>query len=138
MTDAARDIEAILRRHLRDEGGIRLALLFGSAARGRLRPDSDLDVGIWPVDPEMPLSDELALAATLGRATGREIDIVRLDRASALVRFEVAKRHTVLRAEPAESLPRFLASAALEHAELGPLWDDARRRLAKRLARADS
>ncbi|MCK6532983.1 MAG: nucleotidyltransferase domain-containing protein [Polyangiaceae bacterium] len=134
MTDQATAFAETLRGALQNVPGLRLALLFGSAARATLRPDSDLDVGIWPTDPGMTLADELSLATLLGRATGREVDIVRLDRAPAIVRFEVAKRHVVLRADPDGALPRFLAAAALEHAELRPLWDDAQRRLARRLS----
>lgn len=118
------------------EGGprLRLALLFGSAAKGKLRADSDLDVGIVPADPALSLRGELELAARLGRATGREVDIVRLDEAPAILRFEVARDHILLAADPPAALPRFLAEAALDHAEMKPLWDDARRRLARRLA----
>lgn len=134
LTNQAEDIADALRAALRDAPGLEPALLFGSVVRGQLRADSDPDVGILPVDPEMTLGDELGLATLLGRARGREVDSVRLDLAPPIVRYEVAKRHLVLYANPPESLPRFLASAALEHAELRPLWDDARRRLTKRLA----
>jgi predicted nucleotidyltransferase len=40
---------------LADGPPLRLALLFGSAARGRARPDSDVDLGIIPLDPALPL-----------------------------------------------------------------------------------
>jgi predicted nucleotidyltransferase len=122
-----------LREALASAPPLRLALLFGSGAKGRLRPESDLDVGVVPVDPEMTLRDELALATLLGRATGREVDIVRLDRAPALLRWEVARNHRVLLADPPETRSRFIARAALEHAEMRPLLEDARRRLARRL-----
>jgi len=112
---------------------LRLALLFGSGAKGRLRPDSDLDVGIIPVDAAMTLRDELALASRFSSATGREVDVVRLDRAPTILRWEVARNHIVLGADPPEALPRFVAAAALEHADLQPLLDDARERLVRRL-----
>ena len=64
---------------------LRLAVLFGSAARGALAPSSDVDVGIVPSNPDLSLRDELDLAARLSRVCHREVDLVRLDRASTLV-----------------------------------------------------
>jgi uncharacterized protein len=124
---------AELRAALAQGPRLRLALLFGSGAKGHLRSDSDLDVGIIPADSGMTLRDELALASLFSRATGREVDVVRLDSAPALVRWEVARNHIVLGADPPEALPRFVAAAALEHADLQPLLDDARKRVVRRL-----
>ena len=42
-------------------------------------------------------------------------DLVRLDRASALLRWEAAKAHLLLTGEPA-ALARFVPCAALDHA----------------------
>jgi predicted nucleotidyltransferase len=124
-----------LEAELQGDSSLRLALLFGSAAINRLRADSDLDVGIIPVDAELSLAGELALATRLSRATGREVDVVRLDRAPSLVRWEAARHAVVLFADSPVTATRFLARAALEHAGTEPLLDDARRRLARRLAR---
>jgi len=57
-------------------------MLFGSAVSGRMRPESDVDVGIVPVDPDLPLGAELELQASLEHACGRPVDVIRLDRAS--------------------------------------------------------
>lgn len=116
---------------------LELAVLFGSGAQNRLRPDSDLDVGIIPT-VDLTLREELDMAAMLTVATGREIDLVRLDRASTLVRWEAAKGHLLLLARTPSALPHFLASAALEHADFAPLLADTRRRLTRRLAEGHS
>lgn len=56
--------------------GLELAVVFGSVARGRARPTSDLDVAVvGDVDP-------LELAGRLSLATGREVDVVDVARAS--------------------------------------------------------
>lgn len=68
MADPAKALAETLGAALQDVPGLRLALLFGSAARATLRPDSDLDVGIWPTDPGMTLADELSLAPLEGMA----------------------------------------------------------------------
>lgn len=58
---------------------LRLAALFGSHATGRAGSASDFDVGIFPVDPQLSLHDELTLAASLSAAVSTEVDLVRLD-----------------------------------------------------------
>jgi predicted nucleotidyltransferase len=68
-----------LRRALRTEPNVRLAVLYGSAARGEADADSDLDILV-----ELK-QDNLFAAAGLRRrleqATGREIGLARLPRA---------------------------------------------------------
>jgi len=68
-------IEA-LRGALRGRKDVRIALLFGSRARGRARPGSDADVAVEGRD-----LNPLALAADLSEATGVEVDVVDLGRA---------------------------------------------------------
>ncbi|MGH7296295.1 MAG: type VII toxin-antitoxin system MntA family adenylyltransferase antitoxin [Polyangiaceae bacterium] len=53
--------------------GVRLAILFGSHARGVAHPGSDVDVAVLA-----PGVDPLALAAGLGRALGCVVDVVSL------------------------------------------------------------
>jgi uncharacterized protein len=73
--------------------GLRLAVLFGSAARGESGPDSDLDVGVlFEAGRERTAGLEVALA----RAAGRRVDLVCLDAAPPLLRFEVARDGRVL------------------------------------------
>lgn len=62
-----------LRKALRGRKDVRLALLFGSRARGRARPDSDADVAVLGRDLDL-----LSLASDLSHAAGVEVDIVNL------------------------------------------------------------
>lgn len=64
------------------------AWLFGSASKGRMRADSDIDVGV--LFARQPTLDEwLDLHADLQDAFGLEdIDLVVLNRASPILRFE--------------------------------------------------
>lgn len=78
---------------LQSWSGVRLAVLFGSAARGEAAPGSDLDVGIL-FDPGQ--ESAAALEVALARATGRRVDVVRLEAAPPLLRFEVARDGRVL------------------------------------------
>jgi predicted nucleotidyltransferase len=63
-----------LRQALAGRTEVRLAILFGSTARGTDRPDSDVDVAVLARD-----LDTLALASDLTRALRREVQVVELD-----------------------------------------------------------
>jgi uncharacterized protein YutE (UPF0331/DUF86 family)/predicted nucleotidyltransferase len=99
---------------------LRLAMLFGSAARGRSRPDSDVDVGIVPVDADLPLRAELELQAKLERICGRPVQVVRLDQASTVLRWEAARHGIPIVSRSRAEHVRFVARAALDYAELAP------------------
>lgn len=98
---------------------LRMAVIFGSRVSGRdLHRGSDLDLALEPVDPSLSLADELAIQAALARAVGCEVDLVRLDKASPLVRWEVARHGRSLLPGSEPAFRRFQARAALEHADL--------------------
>lgn len=54
-----------------------LGIVFGSAAAGTLRPDSDVDVAVLTRTP-MQAERKRALTAALATATGRAVDLVDL------------------------------------------------------------
>ena len=66
-----------LRGALRTEHNVRFALLFGSVARGTAAPGSDVDVLVALRDPDLERVVELATKLTA--ATGRRVDVVRLE-----------------------------------------------------------
>jgi predicted nucleotidyltransferase len=74
---------------------VQLAVLFGSAARGEERRRSDLDVGVL-LDPNTAASRAQAQAALDRAAGGREVDVVSLDEAPPLLRFEIARDGVLL------------------------------------------
>jgi predicted nucleotidyltransferase len=65
-----------LREVLRTQGQVRLALLFGSTARGTDTERSDIDVLVDLLDPQLDALVELE--ERLGAATGRRVQLVRL------------------------------------------------------------
>ncbi len=74
------------------ETNVRLAVLFGSEARGDAGAASDLDVAVAGPDArELPL-----LALKLERATGRPVDLIALTTAPPLLRFQIARDGRVL------------------------------------------
>jgi len=73
---------------------LKLAVLFGSTARGQARPKSDVDLGIL-LDP-YSAQLRFRVEADLGRAAGRPVDVVLLDDAPPLLRFEIAREGVLL------------------------------------------
>lgn len=73
---------------------VRLAVLFGSTARGKAGPRSDVDLGILlePYSPEVRCKVE----AELGRAARKAVDVVLLDEAPPLLRFEITRDGVLL------------------------------------------
>ncbi|MEO8846506.1 MAG: nucleotidyltransferase domain-containing protein [Kofleriaceae bacterium] len=96
---------------------LRLAVLFGSRATGRARAASDVDLAILPCDGALALGEELDLAARLSLRVGHEVDLVRIDRASTTLAWQIARDGVLLLAEPATEWVRFRANAASEHAD---------------------
>lgn len=83
-----------LRETLAAIPAVRLAVLFGSVARGDERSGSDVDVGVRLAPDSAALRQEIEV--TLGRAAGRDVDLVFLDEAPPLLRFEIATDGAVL------------------------------------------
>jgi predicted nucleotidyltransferase len=72
---------------------VELVVLFGSVARGRSRPDSDLDVAVRCDGPADPDALYLLLAP---RLTTSLLDLVDLRRTGSLLAFHVARHGQVL------------------------------------------
>jgi predicted nucleotidyltransferase len=112
---------------------LRLAILFGSRARGTARPDSDVDVAVRPAQP-LSLAEELELGAALERAAGAPVDLVILDEAPAGLRWRIARDGVVLMADPPYEASRFLARTGIAHDLDRELELDAMRRFRARIA----
>jgi len=69
---------AQLRRALRTEPNVRLAVVYGSIARGDDTPDSDLDLLVSLAEDRPDAA--VKLAVRLERTLGRDVDVARLNR----------------------------------------------------------
>ncbi len=78
--------------------GLRLAVLFGSRARGQARPDSDCDIAVAGCPPQRfwALYDALQDALT----DGALLDLVRLEEADPLFRYEILHGARLLYGDP--------------------------------------
>lgn len=71
------------------------AYIFGSFAQGNFNDNSDLDIAIY-LDGDMDTDDYLDLKMTLTEAFNREIDLVILNKATPLLKFQVYKNHILI------------------------------------------
>ena len=109
-----------------EEFGLRFIALFGSAAKGRMTGESDLDLAVW-ADP-LPESDDeraewrMGLDAALSRAVphGGGVDVVVLNRVRSLLQFEVARYGVVLHERTAGAWSRFKSYAARRYDDDAP------------------
>lgn len=65
-----------------------LLVLFGSAAKGRLRKDSDIDIA-YLSDGRLGDYEVFMLAQQLADLVGREVDLIDLDQASTVFKVEI-------------------------------------------------
>ncbi|MFY9825998.1 MAG: nucleotidyltransferase domain-containing protein [Thermoanaerobaculia bacterium] len=90
----AMDLVDRLRSRISSLPAVRLAVLFGSTARGEARTRSDVDLGVL-LDPDTPALRR-KVEAELGEAAGREVDVIFLAEAPPLLRFEISRDGVLL------------------------------------------
>jgi len=71
------DLNNRIRHVLAQHGDIRLAILFGSLAKGRATPESDLDLAVL-MDAPLSAATKMALIGDLSLAMGRPVDLIDL------------------------------------------------------------
>ena len=117
---------------------VRLAVLFGSAARGETSGSGDIDLGVVLNDgaPARTLTDlEIASGRATGRAFKRPIDVVDLGRAPPLLRFEVARDGVVLLEREPHVWADFKARAMIDWWDWAPTARAIQRLVRDRLER---
>lgn len=100
---------------------IKLAIVYGSAARNRLAAHSDIDIavgGIGVIDPD----NLMDLAAGLSAELGREIDLVDLRRVEGLLLHRIMTNGKRVKTDPALFV-KFLMKAYGYREDFKPLQD---------------
>jgi predicted nucleotidyltransferase len=76
---------------------VRELLLFGSAARGEMRPDSDIDLLVdFLPDAEIDLVDYASLMLDLSNLLGRKVDLISKNGLKPLIRASVLEEARLL------------------------------------------
>lgn len=85
-----KDVVEKLKKFMSDDQNVYFAFIFGSYVRGKQKKISDLDIAIYFKNPPEGV-DLLYLINTLSDLTGKEIDLVTLNSASAFLRHQIMK-----------------------------------------------
>lgn len=112
LFERARDV-------LCSEPHLRLAIVYGSAAAGKLRADSDVDLGVL-FDPPLTARQKMDLAGRLEQALLRGVDLVDLSAASAtLLRQILCKGRVLIQRQP-EAMAGLVRTMIYQEADLMP------------------
>ncbi|HPA72571.1 MAG TPA: nucleotidyltransferase domain-containing protein, partial [Spirochaetota bacterium] len=63
-----------LKERISSVPGIAAAYLFGSAVKGSMKRESDIDVAVLFDDEHAPTADKLEIMTELSRTAGRDVD----------------------------------------------------------------
>ena len=112
-------IEAGIREILGRRGNARFALLFGSLLIRGPYQAGDVDVAVAFARP-VSLLELAGLAGEIEDALGRDVDVIDLNAANTLLRWEVLRTGRVVVAADPEALADFRAHLPLEYFDLEP------------------
>ena len=115
-----------------------LAVLFGSAAQGVLRANSDVDVAIVPMEGGLDAAAETLLWRRLTAAARREVDLVRVDETPTLLKWRIATTGIPLFEVQPGTFAHFQASAASEYMDYAPTLAHCGELFRRRLAGAST
>jgi uncharacterized protein len=94
------------------------AVVFGSAAAGRLRPDSDLDLALLFANDHVPDAfAALELRAALEQRASRDVDLIVLNQASPILAFQAAKKGRLIVCKDAGADQHYLVRLITEYAD---------------------
>ena len=74
---------------------ILFAYIFGSYAKGNMRADSDVDIGIY-LKEEMNIEEYLKIRMDLTKICKRQVELVVLNAATPLLKYEIYKNNILL------------------------------------------
>ena len=110
-----------------------LLVMFGSTARGAGRGGSDVDLGL--LSPLATPTTRQELEVAFARAVRRRVDLVDLQEASPLLRFEIARDGVLIWEGRPHAWQGFKARAMVDWWDWKPMAERLQRAAAGRLAR---
>lgn len=96
------DMLRVLKEYFEERKEIAFAFLFGSAAKGRVRLEGDIDIAVyfWPEEDieweafDRTWAEERKIGLDLERLLKKEVDLIVLNRARAVVADEIVRKGT--------------------------------------------
>lgn len=126
-TEPPRLDEAGLIAFLATQDDIVAAYLFGSLAEGRATPRSDIDIAVLlnriPDDEMGDLGRRLRLMGEFRRFADREVDVVILNTAPPLLRYQVLRHGRRLFERDRRARVEFEVRTGQEYEDLKPMYD---------------
>lgn len=116
------ELTSRLTRALQTRPEVRLAFLFGSSVSRGVDAARDIDVAV-AFTRSLSLLEQGAMAAQLEQVTEREVDLIDLDQASTLLRWEIVRGGVPLYARDPGDLVEFRARVPLEYFDLEPFLE---------------
>lgn len=114
-------VAARLRTCFKRHPGVRLAIVFGSVAADRARPDSDIDVAVSMGRP-MTAEQRVDLMGDIAYATGRPVDLVDLPAAGCLVVREALENGIQIMVADPHERARVITRLLIDEADFLPLY----------------
>lgn len=78
------------------------AFLFGSAAEGRLNPESDVDIGVYLKTVRPSFQERLKVQEQFQRALERDVDVIVLNDADPIIVMQVLEGDLIWNSNPAQ------------------------------------
>ena len=110
--------------------GIRLIVLFGSAARGKMHEESDIDVGVL-TDRPITFDQRLKLWHALSSLFRTDIDLAMLNHADPVFGFEVARDGRLLFERDKDAWENWRSYKIRQYWDTKKFRDDLRRYIAR-------
>lgn len=123
-------------RDIARRAGVDLFVLFGSRARGEARSDSDWDFAYTLIGDGEGSDPDQMQAELVGALGSDRIDLVDLNRGSALLRFRVAAEGVPLYQAAPSAFQDFQIEVALFWRDMGPVLEASYRDVLARLGAA--
>lgn len=113
------EIEVRITEVLQGESQLKLAMLYGSAASGSLRPESDVDIAILLNQP-LTAEQKVRLSAKLENVVHRQVDLVDLFALSGTILQQILSKGRVLMQKNPEEFTQLLKRMIYNQADMMP------------------
>lgn len=103
-----------LKKSLQGNKDIVFAYLYGSQANNTSKPGSDIDIAIY-LSEKMTTDEYLSLKMELSESFKKEIDLIILNEAAPLLKFEVYQNHKVIFSRDKDAETSFKVKTVFEY-----------------------
>lgn len=98
------------------------AYIFGSYVQGKMRADSDIDIAIY-LEKKIDIDTYLEIKAYLSETFKREIDLIILNNATPLLKYEIYKNNILLFARDKSIETNYKVKTLFEYSDMKKYLD---------------